>query len=52
MPFNVTQPALNDMETIFRHTVDRGINLLGLETEAAEQALGRGRPLHGRVHCW
>ncbi|MEN6576449.1 MAG: hypothetical protein ABFD90_08905 [Phycisphaerales bacterium] len=49
---NVTQPALNDMETIFRNTVDRGINLIGLEREAAQQALVRGRPLHGRVHCW
>jgi hypothetical protein len=49
---NTTQPALNDMETIFRNTVDRGINLLGLETVAADQALGRGRPLRGRVHCW
>jgi hypothetical protein len=49
---NTTQPALNDMETIFRNTVDCGINLLGLEREAAEQALDQGRPLRGRVHCW
>lgn len=49
---NTTQPALNDMETIFRNTVDRGINLLGLEKDAAEEAVRRGRPLHGRVHCW
>lgn len=49
---NVTQPALNDMETIFRNTVDRGINLIGLEREAARQALAHGRQLHGRVHCW
>lgn len=49
---NVTQPALNDMETIFRNTVDRGINLIGLEQETARQALARGRQLHGRVHCW
>lgn len=49
---NVTQPALNDMETIFRNTIDRGINLIGLERDAAQQALVRGRPLHGRVHCW
>ncbi|HSV99872.1 MAG TPA: hypothetical protein VLI39_06850 [Sedimentisphaerales bacterium] len=40
------------MEAIFRNTVDRGIHLLGLEREAADQAFGRGRPLHGRVHCW
>jgi hypothetical protein len=49
---NTTQPALNDMETIFRHTVDRGINLIGLEREAVEQAVSRDRPLHGRAHCW
>jgi uroporphyrinogen-III decarboxylase len=49
---NTTQPALNNMETIFRHTIDRGINLIGLERDAAEQAVGRGRPLRGRVHCW
>lgn len=49
---NMTQPALNDIETIFRHTVDRGINLIGLEREAAEQAVSQGRPLRGRVHCW
>ncbi|MEN6335409.1 MAG: hypothetical protein ABFE01_14255 [Phycisphaerales bacterium] len=49
---NTTQPALNDMERILRHTVDRGINLLGLEREAAEQAISRGRPLRGRVQCW
>lgn len=49
---NVTQPALNDMETIFRNTVDRGINLIGLEREAARQARDRGRQLHGRCDCW
>jgi hypothetical protein len=49
---NVTQPVLNDMETIFRNTIDRGINLIGLEREAARQALACGRQLHGRVHCW
>ncbi|HNS21179.1 MAG TPA: hypothetical protein PKH24_11810 [Sedimentisphaerales bacterium] len=49
---NVTQPALNDMETIFRHTIDRGVSLIGLEKDAAQQALARGRQLHGRVHCW
>jgi hypothetical protein len=48
---HVSQPELNDMEVIFRQTVDRGINLLGLSRAAAEAALARGRPLHGRVHC-
>jgi hypothetical protein len=49
---NTTQPALNNTETIFANTIDRQINLLGFEREVADQALQRGRPLHGRVHCW
>jgi hypothetical protein len=49
---NATQPALNNVETILAHTVDREINLLGFEREIAEQALHHGRPLRGRVHCW
>jgi hypothetical protein len=49
---NMTQPHLNDSETIFRNTIDRGIPLLGLERSAAEHALQQGRDLHGRVHCW
>ncbi len=49
---NTTQPALNNVETILANTVDRQINLLGFEREIAEQALQRGRPLRGRVHCW
>jgi len=47
---NISQPELNDMETIFRATIDRGINLIGLAPVAVEQALASGRPLHGRVH--
>jgi hypothetical protein len=49
---NVTQPHLNDAETIFRNTVDKGIQLIGFDHRAAEQALQRGRDLHGNVHCW
>ena len=48
----MSQPELNDMETIYRNTVDRGIALLGLQREAAEAALSAGRDLHGLVHCW
>jgi len=32
---NMGQPEFNDPETIFRHTVDRGIRLIGLEREFA-----------------
>ena len=49
---NMSQPSYNDMERIYRHTVDRGIVLLALERKTAEEALAHGRPLHGRVHCW
>ncbi len=49
---NTTQPALNDAEAIFSSTVDKNINLLGFERDIADQALQRGRPLRGRVHCW
>ena len=49
---NMTQPALNDLETIFQSTIDRQINLIGLERAAAEESLRQGRALHGRVHCW
>ena len=41
---NVSQPELNDMETIFCHTVDRGIKLISLERKFAlahRQRLGR-----------
>ncbi len=48
---NLSQPELNDMEEIYRHTVDKGIKLLGLKREAAEAALAQGRDLRGQVHC-
>ncbi len=48
----MSQPEYNDMEVIYRHTVDREIKLLGLHRATAEAALSQGRALHGRVHCW
>lgn len=48
---NLSQPECNDMETIFRNTVDRGLAVIGLRRDAGEQALREGRDLHGRVHC-
>jgi hypothetical protein len=48
---NLSQPELNDMETIYRHTVDSGIKLIGLDRRAADAALARGRDLRGQVHC-
>ncbi|MFO7871833.1 MAG: hypothetical protein R6V03_10440 [Kiritimatiellia bacterium] len=49
---NLSQPHLNDMETIYRNTVDRGIKLLGFNRERAEKALAASRNLRGLVHCW
>lgn len=48
---NMSQPHLNDMEVIFSNTVDKGINIVGLDRNAAEQALANGRKFHGRVNC-
>lgn len=47
---NLSQPHLNNMETIFRHTVDRGTPLLGFSRAAAESAIAQGRDLRGRIH--
>ena len=49
---NLSQPELNNMETIWSNTVDRGIKVIGLRRDAAEAALSAGRPLRGQVHCW
>jgi hypothetical protein len=48
---NMSQPSYNDMEVIYRNTVDKGIKLIGLPKVAADEALGRNRPLHSNVHC-
>lgn len=50
--FNLSQPQYNDMESIYRNTVDKGIPILGLDRGTADQAVARGRPLHGLVMCW
>ena len=47
----MSQPEYNDMETIFRNTVDRDIKIIGLPKQAAEQALAQKRDLHSNVHC-
>jgi uroporphyrinogen-III decarboxylase len=43
----MSQPHLNDMEKIYRNTVDKGIKLLMFNGKAAKSA---GRPLRGQVH--
>ena len=47
--FNLSQPHLNDMEKVFRATVDRGIRIFSLPRVVAETALAQGRPLRGLV---
>jgi len=49
---NLSQPHLNEMETIYQNTVDKGIKLLGFSKEYADETLAAGRKLHGCVHCW
>ncbi len=49
---NLSQPHLNEMETIYRNTVDKGIRLIGFNRSHAEKALAADRKLHGAVHCW
>jgi hypothetical protein len=47
---NMSQPEYNDMEIIYRNTVDKGIVIIGLPSAAAQEALASGRNLRGRVH--
>ncbi len=47
---NLSQPDYNDMETIYRNTIDQGIKILGLPEYAVEAARKAERPLHGNVH--
>ncbi|MBO4325670.1 MAG: hypothetical protein J5950_00160 [Clostridia bacterium] len=39
---NMTQPHLNDMEVIYRNTVDKGIKLVGFDHGRAQRDVGRG----------
>lgn len=47
---NLSQPECNDMETVYRHTVDRGILIIGLPSGEVRRAMSADRVLHGRVH--
>ena len=48
---NMSQPHLNDMETIYQHTVDQDIKIIGFDPTWAKKAVNQGRKLHGRVAC-
>lgn len=45
----MSQPAYNDMERIFKHTVDKGIKLILFDRKTATNAMASGRNLHGNV---
>ncbi len=45
----MSQPEYNDMEVIYRNTVDRGIPLLALSSIEVDRAIAAGRNLRGRV---
>ena len=49
---NLSQPHLNDMEAIYRATIDRGIPLIGLDAAEARRAHAAGRALRGLVHSY
>ena len=46
----LSQPKLNDMEKIYRYTIDQGIPLLNLHASAVDDAIRIDRPLRGLVH--
>ncbi len=46
---NMSQPEYNDMETIYRNTVDKGIPLLAFPRERALADLGRPGGFHHRM---
>lgn len=46
---NMSQPWLNDMEKIYRCTVDRGIPIYGFKADWAQKDLSRPGGLRGRV---
>ena len=48
---NMTQPHLNNMEIIYRNTVDKGIPLLAFLREYAEKTVGRENGFLHNMHC-
>ena len=46
---NMSQPHLNDMETIYRNTVDKGLKILFFKADVAARDLSRPGGLHHNV---
>ena len=48
---NISQPYLNDMEIVYKASVDQGIPIIGVPDDEVKRALKIGRDLHGLVHA-
>jgi hypothetical protein len=48
---NISQPDWNDMEKIYKATIDQDILIFGLPKEEVDRAVKLNRPLRGRVHA-
>ena len=48
----MSQPQYNDLEKIYRNTVDKGIKLLNMSIGAAESSLRDGRNLYSNVQSY
>lgn len=48
---NMSQPDWNDMEIIYRNTIDKGLTIIGMPVYEVQRAVAEGRPLRGLVHC-
>ena len=48
---NLSQPHLNDMQEIFRATVEKGIPLIGLSKKVVADETTNGRMFHGLVYA-
>lgn len=46
---NMSQPHLNDMETIYKYTVDKGISILGFDREYARKDVVRVNQFHHKL---
>ncbi len=49
---NMSQPEYNDMEKILKNTVDKGIKIIGMKRDTAEQLVKNGRDLRKSVQCF
>lgn len=49
--FNMSQPQYNNMDIIYKNTVDKGIELLDFKVDYAKKALKEGIDLHSCVNC-